>query len=256
MLISPNGDDLGFIPAGLIFGTLFGQTTLAAAWCALGPLPLAWRMPLSLLWIAALVGSFFVNVLRHPGPAEFIYLLAASLLGQWLIVQAILWGLAIAYGWRLHFQLAADDTGGTPRQRDRQFGIRQLMIVTAIIGVLLGTGRIILTNLPPDMHFPGQEVGVVIFLAVSAILITLPLLVAAFLPRVAVVSCVVLLVVIGVATAWQFPLLALVDPTVPKEVAYLLFALNFFAAAWILAFVAAARLCGYETTRRLTRKVG
>lgn len=253
MTIGPAAESFRFIAVGLIFGTLFGQSTLAAAWSALGPLPLIWRLPLSLLWIAALVSAFFVNVVRHSAAAEFIIVLAASLLGQWLIVQTILWGLAVAYGWRLHFQAAADYRGSAPQPRDRQFGIRQLMIVTAIIGVLLGTGRIILTNLPPDMDFARGEAPVVIFLGVSAILITLPLLVAAFLPKWAVGSCAVLLVIIGAATVWQFPLLALVDPAVPKDVAYLLFAINFSAAAWILAFVAAARLCGYGTTRRLTK---
>ncbi len=34
---------------GFFFGSFFGHTTLAAAWAALGPGPIGWRVPLSLV---------------------------------------------------------------------------------------------------------------------------------------------------------------------------------------------------------------
>jgi hypothetical protein len=244
-VVRPEPGEGEFVVIGLIFGTLFGHTTLAAAWCALGPLPLVWRLPLSLLWLAALVASFVAQ--NPPGPTEMFVVLAAAMLGQWLIVQAGLWVLAIAYGWRLRFQAGPDSSA--PPQRERQFGIRQLMIVTAIVGVLLGTGRIILTNLPAEWNVPGRDVAVIVFLGVAAILVTLPLVVAALLPKRSVPACVVVLIVIGVATIWEFPLLARVDPSAPAEVGYLLCWINAFTAAWILSFTLSVRLCGYSPAR-------
>jgi len=47
-------------------GTLFGQTSLAAAWCALGPFSLARRLALSSVWLAALVIALGLNRAIEP----------------------------------------------------------------------------------------------------------------------------------------------------------------------------------------------
>ena len=53
----PNPKPLEYLTIGYFVGTLFGHATLAATWTAFGPLPLVWRLPLSIGWVAALVGS-------------------------------------------------------------------------------------------------------------------------------------------------------------------------------------------------------
>src|SRR3954468_17813278 len=79
----------GQIHIGFIVGTMFGQTTLASAWTALGPLPLLWRLPLSLCWIAILLIALLVNLAVHSNPndIEILLVLGACLTGQWLLVQ-------------------------------------------------------------------------------------------------------------------------------------------------------------------------
>ena len=47
---------------GLLLGTLFGHTTFAAAWTALGPAPLILRLPASLATIALCILSLSINV--------------------------------------------------------------------------------------------------------------------------------------------------------------------------------------------------
>jgi hypothetical protein len=105
-----------YVVIGYLIGTLFGQATLAAAWTALGPGPLLWRLPLSLAWIGALSVGFMVNIAQHGGPDGFIALvIAICLLAQWAIVQVPLWGLAIGYGLRLRHVSDPPETA-----RDRQ----------------------------------------------------------------------------------------------------------------------------------------
>jgi hypothetical protein len=249
------GLNASMVWSGLIYGSMFGQTTLAGAWCALGPGRLIWRVPLSLVWVAALVFAFVFNLgmLVRIVFSDFVFVLAGGLLAQWLIVAVTLWALAIVYGWRIQFQ-PGETFLAQPHGR-RQFGIRQLMILTASVGVLLGTGRMVISSFPAILEVSPRDVQIVVFLAIAAILITLPLLVSTLMPKWVVVSCVALLGVIGLATIWEFPLLKFVDPNMPDEVAYLLFSTNYVTAAWILAFALTMWLCGYGTTRPANDKV-
>src|SRR5688572_15227013 len=80
--VEPNGPGpLDYVLIGYLIGTLFGQATLASAWMALGPLPLLWRLPLSLSWVAALAIAFIVNVSNSRGPNLQIALIAAGCIG-------------------------------------------------------------------------------------------------------------------------------------------------------------------------------
>lgn len=227
---------------GYVFGTLFAHTTLAAAWMAFGPLPFIWRLPLSLGWLA-LDGCCFAAVIgMNVGPhEEVVFIVAACMLGQWVLVQLPLWGLAIGYGSRL-CHLSQAERLGDPRAL--QFGIRQLMIVTAIVGVVLGIGRFVAVNLAPHFGMTG-EWTIFIFLAVAAIGLTLPLLLAALLPRFAAPAVVLTLVLIGLATAWERPLLDKFNSGPGPDVFHLIW-INAIAAGWILFIALFVRLNGFR----------
>src|SRR5687768_3622032 len=90
-----------YLGLGYLFGTLFGQTTLAAALAAFGPLPWYVRLPLAVVWVSVLWLGVAGSIGVHGGPEEILPVLAACLLGQWLLVQAPLWGLGLFYGLRL-----------------------------------------------------------------------------------------------------------------------------------------------------------
>jgi hypothetical protein len=170
-LIEPNSGRgwLEYVSIGFFFGAFFGQTTLAAAWAALGPGPLRWRIPLSLVWVAMLPVAIAINVAIHGGPDGAAFVIAGCLFGQWLLVQLPLWALAIGYGLRLRH---VDEGEETQDRRELQLGIRHLMVITTVVGVILGVGRISMNWLGAPFRLD-PEAPIFIFLAVAAIALTL-----------------------------------------------------------------------------------
>ena len=125
---------------GFFFGTFFGQATLAAAWTASGPGPLKWRISLSIVWVAMLPVAIVINLGIHGGPDDAAFVIGACigacLFGQWL--RPVRCGCVDGVRLRLRH---VDDGEGIQDHRERQFGIRHLMVLTTIVGVVLGVGR-------------------------------------------------------------------------------------------------------------------
>lgn len=241
--LEPDGpNQLEHILIGFLLGTMFGQTTLAAAWTALGPGPLLWRLPLSLGWVATLAIAFMVNLAlnNHGGDSEVVLLMAACMGGQWLLVQLPLWGLAVFYGVRLRHRSDPERTA-----RDHQFGIRQLMILTAIVAVVLGACRWLVAATFNQFEGAAHEAPVFIFLAVAGIAMTLPLMMAALLPRYAWLATLLALVLIVIGTWYELPLVTMVYGRGGGPNIWHLTFINAFQAAWVLAIVGSLRLCGY-----------
>lgn len=229
-----------YIGLGYFFGSMFGQTTMASAWTAFGPAPLVWRLPLSFLWVVMLAVAIGINVGLNGGPRDAIVVVGGCLIGQWFLVQLPLWGLAMGYGLRLRHR---DDVSVTSDPRDRQFGIRQLLVITAIVAVVFGIGRLIV----PNLHFGSyDEPAIVAFLAVAAIVITLPTLLASLLPRLALPASLLTLVLIGLATAWELPMFRStgVGRMGGPDAMHFVW-INAFTTIWVLALVLVARWNGY-----------
>ena len=239
-----NIEAIEHIGIGIVLGLLFGHATLAAGWTAFGPGPLLVRLPLSLVWLAGCVLAFTINVFWYGGGPDlaFATVFSVCLLAQWMIVQAILWALAIGYGWRLRHKHATHQGGS---YRERQFGIRQLMILTAIVAVVLGIGRLVITNLPATID-SGRDTVILIFLGVAAIVMTLPLLLAALLHRYWLPAVLVTSLLVALATAFELPLLNqfIAGAGGGPDALHLIY-INLFTSLWILVFVLAVRLCGY-----------
>jgi hypothetical protein len=224
---------------GYFFGSLFGHATLAAAWTSFGPAPLVWRLPLSLFWVSMVAIGIGINVGLNGGPDEALLVVGACLFAQWAILQFPLWGLALGYGLRLRH---IDDVGSDPREH--QFGIRQLLIVTTIVAVVFAIGRFIVGLLGENVNIRG-EAPIFIFLAVAAIVLTLPLLLAALMRWYSTAAVIVTLALIALATAWEVPLLQLVHSG-PGPKAEHFIAINAFTAAVMLAVLTVVRLNGYS----------
>ena len=88
----------------LIFGSLFGHTTVAAAWAAFGPGRLIWRVPLSLFWVALLATAVGLNVIIQGGPPPAVFIYSALILLQWVLLQIPLWGPVIRQGMYLRHE--------------------------------------------------------------------------------------------------------------------------------------------------------
>jgi hypothetical protein len=133
--------------------------------------------------------------------------------------------------------------------RNWQFGIRQLLIVTTIVGVIFGIGRLVVSTLLADLDLSRGEGPIFLFLAFCAVVFTLPLLIAALLKRWTVVAVLVVLVLIGAATFWEAPLLQVITKSGSRPNAYDLLAVNAFTALMVLVVAALVRLNGYSLIR-------
>jgi hypothetical protein len=248
LIVVLNPDNGEHVIVGYLIGTTFGHATLASAWTAFGPLPLILRLPLALLWLAVSVACIALNVWVHSGPAEIPMALGACVLGQYAVLQLPFWALALGMGVRL---CSREPGGLSPNPREYQFGIRQLMVFTAIIAVIFGLGRLVVTRLGPHLSLEGgPELPILIFLVVASIVMTLPLLLAGLLPRYWWQAVLVVLLFIGVATAFEVPLINSFARGGGPDVWHVVW-LNTFTSAWILALVLVARVSGYRLGGRL-----
>lgn len=230
-----------YLTIGFFLGSLFGHATLAAGWAALGPGWLLVRIPLSLVWVAGLIGAMLINLALHDGPDGELAIIGVGLLGQWLIVQVPLWALVLFFGARLRHR---SEERGTFDPKERQFGIRQLLLFTTLIAVLLAIGRLLVASLGKYFNL-GHEGPIFIFLAVAAIAMTLPVLLAALLRRWAVPATIGMLLLVGLAAAAEVPLLSKFHRGVGPDIWHF-FWINAFASLWIVVVSLVVQLSGYR----------
>ncbi len=237
-----------YVGLGYLFGTLFGQTTLAGAWAAFGPFRWYWRLLLAPVWLLHLWGCVAFNIGLHGGPGDpwFLVLLSGCLVGQWILVLLPFAGFALGYRVQLaHISddVAGIDQGSKPRQL--QFGIRQLMVLTGIVAVVLGVLRALVLALVARLSDRGMgEAPIFIFLAVAAVIMTVPLVMALLLPRWWIPATAAVLALIALATFWELPVLSMLPRAAGPDTWHFVF-INAFTAAWIVAILGAMRLWGY-----------
>jgi hypothetical protein len=242
---NPPGRDIVWI--GYFLGSLFAHSTLAAAWVAFGPGRFVWRFPLSIAWALSLPLAVGICLGVHGGPDDAIVVVGGCLLGQWLALQVPLGALARGFG--LHLRQGDDGEGGA-KVRQLRFGIRHLLLVMLIVGVILGMGRIAISNI----SFSGsREAPIFVFLATAAFVLTLPLLLAALMRRNAILGVLLALSFIGVTTALEFPLLKSLGGSGP-EIGHFI-SINTTSAGLILVIAFVVRLNGYCLHAR-DRKAG
>jgi hypothetical protein len=242
----PPGNLVQTLVVQTLWGTVFGQTAVAAAWATFGPMPFRWRFPLSLAWLAMLtLADAFNGWLNRGTPGEYI-IVGVLLLCLWLLLQLLFWGIAFGFGVQLQ-HADEEESGNYPTKR--QFGIRQVMILTAIVGILLGIGRIAVPYLLQEVWMVSVIAPVVAFLVVAEATMTLPLVVAALLRRHTVVGVVMALALIGAITACEPSLLDMVSIAGSSQM-HEIVALNVSTAASTLALLTIVRLNGYSLVGR------
>jgi hypothetical protein len=122
-----------------MYGTLFGQTALAAGWCALGPFSLARRLSISSIWLTVVMLAFSWNPTTGFGFHDIHPVLTFSLmvLVEWLLVTVSIW--AIAAWFQLRIRGDNEEMAGVGQ--DRQIGVREAMILTAAVAAVFGAAR-------------------------------------------------------------------------------------------------------------------
>jgi hypothetical protein len=233
---------------GVLVGTMFGQAIVAGAWTALGPLGLKWRLPAALVWVGLLAAALDVNLEIHGGPHEVVGVMLVCMFGMWLLV---LIPLAVVVRWHGVTIRAAETMVAAADYRRTQFGIRQLMILTAVIGVTLGVGRVAAPLLIRE--FTGGrwgELPVFAFLAAAGVLMMVPLILASLLPRHAAIGCGAALLFIVLMSCLELPMLnATLGARGGPQLDHIVW-INSFQTGWILISLGLLRLAGYRLAPR------
>lgn len=229
---------------GLLVGTIFQWTVLAAAWGALGPGHLLWRIPLSFVWACAMGSTLAVTLALLEGSPEAGVVFMLITTGLWVVALLPLWLAAFAFGLRLRYQYdeeRAEDSAG-----ERQFGIGQLMIFTSFVAVSLGLGRFVLgSNLVPDAD--REFISIMAIVMITQVLVSLPLIFAGLLQqRVALATVIGLGFVVVITVAERITFAQIVPRAIPPSEFGLVTWVNIHSTIWILIFTAVVRGAGYR----------
>src|SRR5262245_47252471 len=240
------------VALGMVLGTMFGQATLAAVWTALGPGRFRWRGALCAAWMALLIGSWIaglfvdtvVHLFRGSRADSDLYLIWISIFGQWLVGQIPLWILR----WRYHLRIVSSADDGFELTRGPvQYGIRRLMVLTAVVAVCLGIGRMVvpwIMSIRPTGAF--HEAPIVTFVVFVNLVLALPICLGLLLPRGAAKAAIVALLFVAFATALELSLLPhfAQGPPNPGVIA-MFWLMNGIQAAWAFAAAVLLRYGGF-----------
>jgi hypothetical protein len=238
-------DLFDIIVLGFIVGTMLGQTTLAAAYTIFGYPSLFTRVVLAVAWLTLLAFAFSLQVSLHGGPEDVGIVIGACLFAQWLLLLLPLWGLRLRFGLRLRHD---DDLVAGFNPRDRQFGIRQLIVVTALVGLFLGVGRQLVSLWGHHFDFTRGDLAIFAFLTVSAAVLSLPLVLALLMRRTSAIAIALALALIGIVTALEASLSKHFQTGGGPEIRHFI-SMNAFTAGIILLVLAIVRRSGYSLTR-------
>jgi len=166
--------------AGCIIGLLNVQVLLAAVWLVMAPFSLLFRIFSSTAAVIFLVACFYRVAWRDGGGHGIAITVSTPLLILWVLIQIPLW-LARMKGWRVGRPNSLEQVERT----EFQFGIRQLMIWTAVVAVSVATIKWFVakidTSTPTGMGLLDFEFA--LHLVVGNSLIALPIVWGAFVNR-------------------------------------------------------------------------
>lgn len=184
---------------GFCLGSLFGHSTLSSAWIALGPG--RWpRLPFAIAWQLAFPLAFHFNTMLHRGPESAVILFCTFMI--LLLVQVLAWPMRYWLGLRVCRPIC--DPEGNESEFSRQFGIRDLMIVTTAVALVIGIARALM---PFILKTASHEIPIFAFLIVAACIICIPLCFSILAMRKPVLPTLFVLAFVTLATAFEIPLL-------------------------------------------------
>jgi hypothetical protein len=127
---------------GLLVGVLFGQVTLLAVWTAWAPATFFLRLAGGMMLIGAVAVALAGLILRGGAGHIQAIVFGAILYAQWIASQMPLWMARVFFKQRI-----VSPTEPAPRApyREHQFGVGQLLILTACVAAMFGLARWFLT---------------------------------------------------------------------------------------------------------------
>jgi hypothetical protein len=231
---------------GYFVGCFYAQSTMLAAWLAFGPVAKMVRVQSGLAWLVFLIGLSLAFIRWQDGRLrlEDIAILAALVLGQ--VFVAFLFG----YGFRVLAKVSVGPLASHQQQdvEARHFGIRQLMICTALAAGFFALVRGIL-GMPGLRGTSIADIGAVLLLGFSGIACCYGMVVAALLRRGAAIAvALTFLVVVGYSYAESKAFSALVENGGQPSLLEL-FAINAMTSFFCFLFAGNMRLAGYRIVR-------
>ena len=230
---------------GLAFGSLFGFTILPPNWIAFGPGNRMVRWPLACLMLIAVPLSLSFEAGREIGPIVLSQIA--------ITVCLFLFAALLRFQLRIRLMKPTEPETMPLRVVVTQYGIRHLMILTAVIAVLLSVGRVIV---PLLSRFRMNDLPVWAFLAFSSCVICVPILLSlltlrnSFWPTISILGLSIL------ATWNEVSLLASLKLRGPDFFHFVW--INFFTLLPVLLVAVGLRRCGYRLigqSKRITSMV-
>ncbi|GAA4440231.1 hypothetical protein [Bremerella cremea] len=183
-----------------------------------------------------------VNVSINSGPSDGVFGVGIWMFVQWLLLQLPLWMLNAGLGFHLRYR---DDNDAESNVNSIRFGLRDLLITMAIVGVLLGIGRLLVSTIEMNR---GSELYIFIFLGVAGVIMTFPLVVAPLMQRMALPGVAMALVFMGAATVGELFTFEQIGGPGPDVEDFI--AINITSAIAILLVAGLVRLNGYSLRKR------
>jgi hypothetical protein len=235
----------------LVHGTMFGQTSLAAAWCVLGPFSLARRLPLAGTWLAAIILCFGWNNAYASSAYELNLLLtfAVVLPSQGPLVAVPMSFVAAWFGLRI------DASQSDRERRDHQIGIREALLLTGIVAVVLGAARFRSGGLH-EAEILWGDAGVFAFLVVANTILALPLVGAALVRWEWQATLVSSLLIVGIVSGLEIAAAFLLAPragAIDEDTCWAIILLNIVQGTWIVAVLSLLRLGAFVLTSHRAR---
>lgn len=252
-------DWLRSIAMGIFFGSGFASVSAAATWSALGPFRLVVRLPCALCW-ALMTGLLAMyHIITSSGGSSHAtvegMVLAATFLVLGLVVQTPLWIARAIYHFRIDVPLESISGDALP---EHQFGIRQLLIVTAIIAAALGAGRLLVLGIDSRMNqtrieAPDWELLVVLglFLVCNS-LVAFLVVTGALLPKRSGLGVAISTAVVVAISVVEGAMIKMLVPGGPPDSWHMLAfigTMNVSQFGWLLVSLLLLRAAGYKLVR-------
>ena len=201
--IYPIGIGQDHFGIGLLIGSMFGHCILASAWTVLGPG--GWpRWPIAILWCCATSFAWYLQTVAYQSHGPFMIILGSGCVVA-IVVQGMLWPLRL---W-LSFRITRPQELGEYEPEmpiAKQFGIQHLMIITTVVAVIVGVGRLMLPAIQESLAMP-RAVPVFGFLVIVACVLWVPILFSMLAMRKALWPTITILIFTALATYFETPLL-------------------------------------------------
>ena len=245
VVMDPDPPGSSVLTIGYFLGSLHAHASLAGVLAALGPGKLHSRLAISFVWLIALPFAPAISFGLYGGPGDAAFEIGVGLFGQWVLVLLLLAPIV----WRTDMSVARPvGITGLPRTTTNQFGILDVMILMSVAAVLLTIGRTVL----PWLSQFGHELAAFLFLAVAAVILTLPVALTCLMKRFAIVGIALSVLQIVVGTYYELTIMHDVAGVSGPNI-YHLIGINTVAGALILLTMLLVRAQGYRlsTSRNL-----